>query len=277
VRGLWIELAIAGLSPSKVAADPAIAALGKHLKRAKLRRDAEVVVQRAYLDAESGHEVGPTAALSGVAEVRLLANHPRLVRRVLVAPESVQWASLWEQLGYRRIESCSFEDDGRRFALWELDLEGLGGLRYLRAVYARTLVAHAEPERGQPVSAADVRAALRSYADTLELACSSLAASPLVLRRAGPGATATERAAAVRALLRDEVEAMAASVRGRKWQEAVVATYLDPPAPQEQIAERLGLPFRTYRDHLVKGIEVLADRLQARERADSRVSTGPMA
>jgi len=53
--------------------------------------------------------------------------------------------------------------------------------------------------------------------------------------------------------------------RQRKAHRALVATFLSGAHTQEAAAERLGLPFSTYRRHLIRGLEVLCSLLWRRE------------
>jgi hypothetical protein len=45
----------------------------------------------------------------------------------------------------------------------------------------------------------------------------------------------------------------------------LTATFLSGAHTQEAAAERLGLPFSTYRRHLIRGLEVLCSLLWRRE------------
>ena len=61
-------------------------------------------------------------------------------------------------------------------------------------------------------------------------------------------------AAALEALIRDAVDALAEHPRDDKLLRAVDRTYLRPAATQESAAAMLGLPFSTYRRHLTQGV-----------------------
>ena len=55
--------------------------------------------------------------------------------------------------------------------------------------------------------------------------------------------------------------------RDLKLQRAVWHTYFEPMAKQEAVAERLGLPFSTYRHHLARAVDRIAATLWRREHA----------
>jgi DNA-directed RNA polymerase specialized sigma24 family protein len=96
----------------------------------------------------------------------------------------------------------------------------------------------------EPEFAAAVRDALRAYR-----------------RPADPEAT-PER---LRALLDAAAATLRDHPRDEKLYRALEATYLRPAANQEAAAERLGLPFSTYRRHLSTGVERVAAWLWERE------------
>jgi hypothetical protein len=75
------------------------------------------------------------------------------------------------------------------------------------------------------------------------------------------GATTTTD---LQSLLRDAVQALKVNPRDDKLHRALWLTYIEPLASQEKVAERLGLPFSTYRYQLAKGIERVAEMLWQR-------------
>jgi RecA/RadA recombinase len=113
----------------------------------------------------------------------------------------------------------------------------------------------------RPAFDAAVRDALREYRRPDLLAANPLSHSRMVLTAAGhadPGQN-------LRAALRAAVDAMGEDPREGKAHRALVATYLGTAPTQDAAAQRLGLPFSTYRRHLTRGVRVLADLLWCRE------------
>ncbi|GAA2914538.1 hypothetical protein Acy02nite_17220 [Actinoplanes cyaneus] len=96
-----------------------------------------------------------------------------------------------------------------------------------------------------------VRQALRTWHRADLLADSRLAGSRMVRQRGG------EAVAALRHILRAALAVLGTDVRRSKHRRAVEATYLTGALTQEAAAERLGLPFSTYRRHLARGTEEL--------------------
>lgn len=100
-----------------------------------------------------------------------------------------------------------------------------------------------------------VRLALRDYTREGEV----LARSPL--RRLCLPASDRGDGRAVRALLLDAAKSLKEHPRDSKLFRALDVTYLSPAPTQEGAAERLGLPFSTYRRHLAAAVNRVADQL----------------
>lgn len=66
-------------------------------------------------------------------------------------------------------------------------------------------------------------------------------------------------------LLRQATDELAGHPRDEKLQRALVRTYLRPAPAQEAAAQVLNLPFSTFRRHLRKGVEHVADWMWERE------------
>ncbi|PRY29549.1 hypothetical protein [Pseudosporangium ferrugineum] len=113
----------------------------------------------------------------------------------------------------------------------------------------------------RPEFDAAVRDALRSWRRP-----DLLAENPLVHSRMVAASDASaEPVAALRAVLQSTIDALGEDPRQGKSHRALVATYLGGAPTQEAAAERLGLPFSTYRRHLNRGLEVLCSLLFRRE------------
>ena len=119
----------------------------------------------------------------------------------------------------------------------------------------------------QPEFADAVRQALRDLHRPDALATNPLARSRLVRER-GAESPAPE---ALRELMHEAVDELRADPRGQKLVRALECTYLRPAPTQEAAAELLGLPFSTYRGHLTRGLERVADWLWQRELYGARV------
>lgn len=105
-----------------------------------------------------------------------------------------------------------------------------------------------------------VRDALRSWRRP-----DLLAGNPLTASRMVADDERTEPVAALRAVLRTTLDTLAEDARQQKFHRALLATYLGGAPTQEAAAERLGLPFSTYRRHLTRGLDILISLLWRRE------------
>ncbi|MEU7834815.1 ATP-binding protein [Nonomuraea sp. NPDC049129] len=105
-----------------------------------------------------------------------------------------------------------------------------------------------------------VREALRQLSRPDALAASPLTRTRLIAERAG-----RDPAAALGDLLRQAIDDLRADPRSVKFHQALSVTFLRGTPTRELAAERLGLPFSTYRRHLAAGIERLRADLWHRE------------
>ncbi|MFC7026197.1 AAA family ATPase [Promicromonospora thailandica] len=123
---------------------------------------------------------------------------------------------------------------------------------------APTVAPVAAPDRDAFES--EVREALRSWRRP-----DLLAKNPLVRTRMVAERPEKDRVAALRHVLQEALDEMSQDPREAKSHRALVATYLGGAPTQEAAAERLGLPFSTYRRHLGQGLAVLVSLLWWRE------------
>ncbi|MEO3858210.1 ATP-binding protein [Acrocarpospora sp. B8E8] len=105
-----------------------------------------------------------------------------------------------------------------------------------------------------------VRKALRQLSRLDALAASPLTRTRLIAERAGQNP-----ATALGDLLRQAIDDLRADPRSVKFHRALSVTFLRSTPTQELAAERLGLPFTTYRRHLAAGIERVCADLWHRE------------
>ncbi len=112
---------------------------------------------------------------------------------------------------------------------------------------------------------AAVKEALKSYTRPDALKQSLLLRTRLVMEKAGANASRTDRVTALREIIKEIVQVMKASPKDLKLLRPVNYTYLAPLDTQELVADRLGLPFSTYRRHLVAGVLRMVELLWQRE------------
>jgi hypothetical protein len=104
-----------------------------------------------------------------------------------------------------------------------------------------------------------VRGALRSWNRPDDLASSPLASARVIAEAGG------EPVEALRAVLHEAVDRLAADPREAKLYRAITMTFMQNTPTQQAAADRLGLPFSTYRRHLTRGLERVCELLWQRE------------
>jgi hypothetical protein len=105
-----------------------------------------------------------------------------------------------------------------------------------------------------------VREALRHYSQEATLARNPLLRSRLLMAGSEPA-----RPAALREKIVAAAEALKERPKDEKFFRALDLTFLHPAPSQEAAAERLGLPFGTYRYRLNIAIDRVADALWQQE------------
>ncbi|MCC7541823.1 MAG: ATP-binding protein [Deltaproteobacteria bacterium] len=274
VEAVSLDLELDAQSLDETAAfDPIVAAVRDHVNaRAGLRAGDRITVGRVF-----AHRTGGTASAPSVNDMMVR----QLVGWMIGPP--VAWSfitlhdrSLWTiPLVYMGMERAEIpgETDGRRLHFVIYDWRRLSRRAWLDLTAERETattteespsVAAPEPALvvlSEPDFRASVRAALKDFARDDALGRNALLRSRLV-RDASDGQRPVSR---LRALMRDAAQSLCAHPRDEKLYRVLHATYLAPAETQELAAERLGLPFSTYRRHLGSAIERVADWLWQRE------------
>jgi hypothetical protein len=197
---------------------------------------------------------------------------PHLSWYYIAAADPGAMAPVMDYVYFDRAAEADFEVGGRKYWVFARDWRRSGGVAWLELMAGRELgdgaaVGDSERENGpvlalsQPEFADAVRRALRDLHRPGALATNPLVGTRVVRER-GAESPAPE---ALRALLREAVDALRGDPRGEKLVRALECTYLRPAPTQEAAAELLGLPFSTYRGHLTRGLERVVDWLWQRE------------
>ncbi len=204
------------------------------------------------------------------------------------------WAAIFAYADLARISEADFEVGDRLygvyghdwrvvpFAAWQTLLAqreiaaaaeimpvGIGAnpQALLTTSYASAISSSNEPlvVLSQPDFVEAVRAVLRNFSHPNILQGNPLLRSRLVTNRVKAQASKTERVAALQALVREAAESLQSSPREAKYYWALYHTYLHPAPTQERAAERLDLPFSTFRRHLKAGIMAVTSNLWSQE------------
>ncbi|HEV7980339.1 ATP-binding protein [Amycolatopsis sp.] len=261
------------------AADPAVAAAWNHVAEAGPLADGEhIVVARQVIDPAARGVQGITDLLSWrqVAEA-FHADRPAWSFR-LVRGSTPAWLTRW---GFS--DTGTVVPEGIPFHLNARDWRAGPAEELLVCLDQRLCVrpernpadhARATQESRRPEFDAAVKDALRCWHSPAELA-----ANPLLRDLALAGGLGGSSPDTLRARLAEAIHQLAETARTVKYHRVVTATYLNGNTTQAGTAERLALPFSTYRRHLTAGVQQICDLLwRSRTRAEhepSHLPAGP--
>jgi hypothetical protein len=206
--------------------------------------------------------VGSAWNLVAAASTLEWLTNPRLAWSFAVFADPDPWHPAMTYLNLRRATEAEFEVGGRRYAVYAHDWRAEPALAWLDRLAERELATEQRVEvleaelpapllvLSEPEFQAAVRQALRDLGRP-----DALAANPLL----------RSRLATLKDLLRQAAAELRANPRDERLYQALACTFFEPAATQELAAERLGLPFSTYRYQLAGAIRRVTERLWRRE------------
>jgi hypothetical protein len=267
--GYFGSLVLEAIDEAEARADPRVAAAFEHARSAGPMRAGEVLVFQLWLDFARYLDPGPMMSQVSVRSVMNYVATPKLAWTFYaVGGRHDVWLPFFPYIDHH--ETGRVRLGGTEFALsahdWrkrplepfmtlmmERELYGGGGER---AVEEAPLLVLSQEGFGDAT-----RQALRDLCRP-----DALARNPLCRCRVVVESPHAERgSAALRKVLETAAQSLAGASKDEKLFAALGATYLNPAATQELAAERLGLPFSTYRRHLTAAVERVIDWLWERE------------
>ncbi|GAA3220600.1 ATP-binding protein [Nonomuraea helvata] len=261
LAGVCVWLRLDRPSDVEAAADPVVAAAWAHARAvAPLRPGEHLSVGRIWVrDANQG--------LSSVMEWRGVGHSLRSERMawsfMAVPADDVRVGYYRRDSPYELDEHCRMGDS--EYTLFAHDWRALPAQVWLERLMSADTPTDAtsvrEPELAvlsQAEFTEAVRKALRHLSRTSELAANPLVRSRLVAGHSDP-------VQALRRRLEEAIHTLGQDARASKLHRALDTTYLRGAPTQEAAAERLGLPFTTYRRHLTSGVERICEELWQRE------------
>ena len=272
IDGFLLQLELEEALREDRRADPGLDAVWRVVEAtAPLRTGERVVLMRQKITDGRWDEVSPhTDTVAALCCVGWLTT-PRLAWAFMMTARPEVWSPWWEYLDFRRLGGAVPTGD-LQYAIFGHDFRVLPQDAWLAAMEQRELSqAEAEPVPLRPdppllaLSRADFEMAVRALLRDFHLP-SALQKNPLLRCRvalAGPGPG--DPADRVRALVTAAVHELEGHPRRQRLAAALDATYLRPAPTQERAAERLGLPFSSYRRHLTQGLAWLTERLWQQE------------
>lgn len=271
LAGVALPLELTQIDADTLAADPAVARLWAYVQRERPPRPGgSVRAFRLMLDARHDTLPNPTCTLIGTWQTQRTLLDPRAEWSLSLHHNTTAMEALFATMTRvnwtHREPTLDDVVDGRHFGAFVRD-----HVREPVGPEWRPLPAAAGADAPPPLTADDfaqaVREALRHYGRDEVLAASPLrhtrALQPEPPREGDPASPLD--LAALRQALHDAVQALAAHPADLKFHRALRLTWLTPGAKQEAVAAELGLPFNTYRYHLARGAERVAQALWQRE------------
>lgn len=246
--------------PTEIAADPVVAAVWRHNDVHGPSRPGEhIAVSRFAFDPGGDGRTSPAMDLIVTRALVEWLRAKRVSWSFMVTSDPEFWRPQMDAIEHPEV-AADLRIGKRETSLhahdWRVAPLGPWLARLNAEVVSGHLPAVAPETAVLPKAEFDtaVRAALRDV-DRVDL----LTANPLCSTRLAAGG------AELRALLTEAVQSLADAPRTEKQHRAVHATYFARVPTQEAAAERLGLPFSTYRRHLVAGTAGVCDWLWDRE------------
>src|SRR5262245_3742737 len=277
--GFVASIVLGEESADDVDGDPAIkGAWAFARQRGRLRAGELMVHHRFHMSCGCYQDISPNINLLAMRVSFAPLEHKRLAWSFVTFAEPERWLPLMQYVDFERAEDADFSMDRRYYSVfahdwrvepfeawWDqlcehsLSTEPVG--EQASQIPASPLVVLSEPE-----FATWVRQALRDYTRPAALAANPLLRSRLVADAEGNGGDPSR----LQALLRAALEALKLSPKDAKFYRAILYTYFQPVLTQEGAAERLGLPFSTYRYHLARGSQRIVEHLWEIELSGSR-------
>jgi hypothetical protein len=277
---LWLRLA--SVEPADLAADPVVARAWRHvLDTGGLRSGEHLGLLRTFVVRGAYHRPSPAMDLVQVrCSIEWTApDGPAM--SVLAIADGEFWAPQMAYIDHERVDEVPF--GSRTVTLFAHDWRAAPPAYWLRMMAERELSGgtpavgrrrELAPQR-QVLSAPEFEAAVRDALRCWRRA-DDLARNPLCRSRLVADVSSTASPAEVLAdLLVEATDTLAVDPRDARLHRAVATTYFRGVPTQEAAAERLGLPFSTYRRHPAAGLGRLTAWLWDRELhgAGQRVSS----
>ncbi|MER5479589.1 AAA family ATPase [Streptomyces sp. NPDC002734] len=268
----WLRISTPG--EDELAADPILAQAWEYVGRTSpMRPGQHMLVARFFVDPAAYGEISPVQHLM---QLRICADWIRsegLAWSFLLSPFADLWDPLMRHLGHERATDMPWPN-GYTYSLFACDWRTTPLSVWFDRTQPGALTEEppAVPTAGPaaPLTRADfdtaVRAALRDWHREDDFAAGPLLRARMVTGL--PGHTPDRAAELLRELLTDVVDAMRADPRDARVHRVVATTYFHRVPNQMAAAERLGLPYSTYRRHLQRAHERLCDALWRRETSD---------
>ena len=271
LAGAMLSIDLALLDDAQRASDPVFAAVWAALQhRGTMQPGDRQLLARWNLAA--GGQRKPSAAMNALqmSQFYQWLTNRRLGHYVICVEHPQHWAPMMRHIGFAPLPGCELELDGLPLGCYAHDWRSEPLAQWLNVMADREIGAAPAPAPsstpplpGKADFERAVRDALRGYAQPGASAGNPLLACPLVTRELAAG---EDEEAALRRVLLQAAQGLRARPRDEKFWRALELTYFRPAGSQELAAERLGLPFGTYRYQLATAVGRVVEALWAQAR-----------
>jgi hypothetical protein len=267
--GFMTQLALQHATAEDAAVDPAVTPVWQYAQSHQPTQPDDVVLfLRFWMARETYQTVSQAINLTAANCVIHWTTTPRLVWSFVAMSNPDFMAPHFESIRFQRTPAADFVVGGRPYGVfshnwvaepvsaWQKNVKQVG----TTMPPGETAVSPPTITFTETEFAAAVRQALRDYTRP-----DLLATNPLLRSRLLPATEQTP--AALQTLLRQTILDLSQNPKDARLYRALWHTYIEPEATQERTAERLDLPFNTYRYHLTAGLERLVAALWRRQQA----------
>ena len=285
-EGFLFSLALHSATEEERNRDAAAQRAWEHLQAtAGLRRGEGATMFRFWMARDSYQSVSSAQSLIFVNIVRHYLTVPGLAFTFFPVADADFWAPALGYAGATRLPQADFQSDGKSFGVYGHDWRLVPPLAWLDQLAEQEIAATSDsqsstrlapPRAETPLLLSEeefgraVREALKQWARPASLEENPLLHSRLVLERAATDNSKAQKAVLLQTLLRENCEALRAAGRADKWYQALRWRYLEPQATQEAAAERMDVPFSTFRRYLKSGVESVVETLWQQETREKK-------
>ena len=271
--GAMLLIDLAALDDTERESDPVMAAVWRTLHDTTVPRPGDRHLLARW-NLVAGGQLGRTAAMNGLqmATFHQWFTTPDLGSFTICLDHPDHWVPMMRHIEFTRLAGCDHVIDGVPVGCYAHDWRACPQTRWLEIMHERSMgheraiddpaTAPAAARLARSEFDRALRDALRLLHERAALAANPLTASAVV---AADRRTAESAVDALRRVLIETAATLKERPRDAKFWRALDATYVHPAGSQELAAEKLGLPFGTYRYQLATGIERVAQALWARE------------
>ncbi|MEZ4701671.1 MAG: AAA family ATPase [Rhodothermales bacterium] len=256
--------------------DPAVAHAMDFLRRHAPLREGECAVHfRFWMSGETYQDLSLIQSMCFIQMVRMYLTIPGLAFSFLPCADPDLWKMIFAYVDLHRFPDADYPTDRSKMGVYGHDWRVTPPAEWLSRLASRV----PSPEyAGAPAPAEPsvfvlsredflvaVREALKAFSRPERLRENPLLRSRLVIEAGAPDADAADRIQTLCGLLDAAAATLDGAPRDRKLYRALEKTYLKPAPSQEIAAEQLGVPYSTFRRHLMAGVDRVAEMLWQRE------------